>query len=371
MTQPIAIPAHVAAKLDEVAARFDALSRDLESPEVAADFRRTRELSIQRAAVEPVALDWRGRQKALADADALRADLKAGPIDAEMAAMTREEIDRLEADAARLGASAIERLVGAEDRAVGSVMLEIRAGVGGDEAALWAADLLGMYQKWAARRGWSFEALEASEGGSGAAAGSGGGLKSAVINVQGEGVWSELAHEAGTHCVKRVPATETQGRIHTSTATVAVLPEPEEVELKIDPSEVREDITTAQGPGGQNVNKVATAVKLLHIPTGIEVRMQESKSQRQNREKAWRLLRARLYELEMERKHAERAKARTAQIGAGDRAERIRTYRWKEGQAVDHRLNSAFNLQELLAGQTQELAAALTRMETEKRVAEL
>jgi len=226
-----------------------------------------------------------------------------------------------------------------------------------------------MYRRHAAQRGWTFELMELSESVSGAA---GGGIKGATVNVAGEGVWSALAFEAGVHCVKRVPATEAQGRIHTSTATVAALPEPEEIELKINPEDVRVDVTTAQGPGGQNVNKVATAVKLLHIPTGIEVRMQESKSQQQNREKAWRLLRARLYDLELQKRRAERDAARSAQIGAGERSERIRTYRYKESIAVDHRLEQqSFNLKDLLAGDMDELHAALRKQDIAERLAAL
>lgn len=360
------------AKLEELAARFDALTRDLDDPAVASDFRRVRDVSIKRAAIEQVVADYRRMLAAMREADDLRAAIaQAGKPggDRDLADMAREDLPRVEGEIERLGKSAIGRLVNADDQAVGSVMLEIRAGVGGDEAAIWAGDLLAMYQKRAARKGWSFETLDLSEGGAGAAASSG--VKSAVVNVAGPGVWAELLHEAGTHCVKRVPATETQGRIHTSTATVAALPEPEEIDLKIDPSDVMEDITTAQGPGGQNVNKVATAVHLIHKPTGVEVRMQESKSQRQNREKAWRLLRARLYELELQKRAAERAKARNAQIGVGDRSERIRTYRYKEGQAVDHRLNKAFNLGEVLEGAADDLAEALQAEETARRLAEL
>lgn len=372
MGSPPPLTPAVLVKLEELAARHDALSRELDDPAVAADYRRARDVSIRRAALEPVVGDYRRMLAAQREAADLRAAVDAGAApggDRDLAAMAREELPRVEAEIDRLGKAAIGRLVNADDQAVGSVMLELRAGVGGDEAALWASDLLAMYQKRAARKAWDFEVLELSEGGAGAA--SGGGVKSAVVNVAGPGVWAELLHEAGTHCVKRVPATETQGRVHTSTATVAVLPEPEEIDLKIDPADVMEDITTAQGPGGQNVNKVATAVHLIHEPTGVEVRMQESKSQRQNREKAWRLLRARLYELELQKRAAERARARNSQIGAADRSERIRTYRYKEGQAVDHRLNRAFNLGDVLQGAGDDLAEALQAEETARRLAEL
>jgi peptide chain release factor 1 len=201
-----------------------------------------------------------------------------------------------------------------------------------------------------------------------------GGIKSAILRVSGEGAFAALAHESGTHQVKRVPATEAQGRVHTSTATVAVLPEPEEIEVRIDPGEVREMITTAQGPGGQNVNKVATAVHLIHKATGLEVRIQDTKSQSQNREIAWRLLRARVYDLQKARADAERAEARNAMIGTARRAEKIRTYRYKENLVVDHRLGAAegsFNLSEIMQGRMQPLLDALTEQETARRLAAL
>lgn len=198
-----------------------------------------------------------------------------------------------------------------------------------------------------------------------------GGFKLAIFIIRGEGVWAQLGYEGGTHQVKRIPATESQGRIHTSTATVAVLPEPEEIEITIDQNDVKEMITTAQGPGGQNVNKVATAVHLIHQPTGIEVRMQNTKSQSQNRVLAWQLLRARLFEKQKAQAEAERAESRSSMIGSGSRAEKIRTYRYKDNLVVDHRISANFNLGEIMAGRMQPMIDELIEHDTAQRLTAL
>lgn len=351
------------AKLREAALQRAEVATQLEDVAVLSDHRRVRDLSIRKAALDPIADAFDRYLRLQTEAADLRAVIATGGDgDAEFVEMARADLPRVESDAALVLDRALSGLVNATDRSVGSVMLEIRAGAGGDEATIWANDLFGMYQRFAARRGWRFDPVELTS------EPAVGGVRAAIVNVTGEGVWSELAQEAGTHCVKRVPATEAQGRVHTSTATVAVMPEPKEVELKLDPAEVVEHVTTAQGPGGQNVNKVATAVHLIHKPTGIEVRMQETKSQSQNREKAWRLLRARLYELELAKQRAETSAQRLAQIGSGDRSERIRTYRYKENQAVDHRLNESFGLQEVLAGDLDAVVKALVDQETARRL---
>lgn len=348
-------------KLEQLDAQYRALERELLLPEVLSDHRRIRDLSVRRAAIEPLVSQFRAYRDEIRQASELRT-IAEEEADPELADLARAELPGREARARIMLESIQKQFVTSADRAVGSIILELRAGVGGDEAAIWAGDLLEMYRRFAAGKGWEVQEMHVSPSEQG-------GFKTAIVRIAGPGVWSELGYEGGTHQVKRVPATEAQGRVHTSTATVAVLAEPQDIEVEIGPGDVREMITTAQGPGGQNVNKVATAVHLIHEPTGIEVRMQDTKSQSQNREKAWRLLRARLYEYQKAKAEAERAQARSSMIGGARRAEKIRTYRYKENAVVDHRLGQSFNLTEIMAGRLQPLVDGLIEQDTAERLA--
>lgn len=351
------------AKLEELAQQHDELERQLADPAVASDPEKLRVLGTRRAALAELVRRyrrWKKRRRQISDNEQIIAE----EADEELVELARAELPDLEREAEELLERIANELVTADDRAIGAVILEVRAGAGGAEAALWAGDLLAMYQQYAQRHDWTFETLSASPGEQG-------GVRQAVVSVRGLGVWQGLGYEGGVHCVKRVPATEAQGRVHTSTATVAVLPEPEQLEIEIPPDEVEIHVTTAQGPGGQNVNKVATAVHMIHRPTGIEVRMQESKSQHQNRQRAWQVLRARVHDHHERQAAAERAEQRSGMIGRGERSERIRTYRFKENVAVDHRLGRSFNLQGVLAGELDELLEALIAEDRAQRLANL
>ena len=350
-------------KLDELAKQYDVLEKQLADPDVLADHRLVGQLSIKRAGLADLVERYR-RYQALQDQLAEHKKIIADNQDPELVELASGELPQLTHQARALIEAIANELVTADDRSVGSVILELRAGTGGAEAALWAGDLFQMYQHYASKQDWTFSIMSFSPGEQG-------GIRHAVANVVGLGVWQGLGYEGGVHCVKRVPATEAQGRIHTSTATVAVLPEPDQVQINIPDSDVQIHITTAQGPGGQNVNKVATAVHMVHLPTGIEVRMQESKSQHQNRAKAWQLLRARVYAEVQRQKDAERAATRSQMIGSGGRSERVRTYRYKENIVVDHRLGQSFNLRPLLEGQLDALVEALIAQDRAGRLAAL
>jgi peptide chain release factor 1 len=287
-----------------------------------------------------LAQEWR---QAKADLDAARNDSEL----AEMAGDYETEVARLEEE---LKLALAERDP-ADDK---DVIVEIRQGVGGDEAALWAAELQRMLQRYAERRGFAFEQLEAN-------ANEGGGLKEGVFAIKGDGAYSVFKFEGGTHRVQRVPETESAGRIHTSTATVAVMPEAEDVDVAIDENDLKIDVFRSSGPGGQSVNTTDSAVRITHVPTGIVVAMQDERSQLQNREKAMRVLRARLYEAERERQAAEQAAARSAQVGTGARAEKIRTYNFPENRVTDHRIKlTTYRLDQVLAGDLDEYTDALT-----------
>src|SRR5687767_3325961 len=281
-----------------------------------------------------------------------------------MAAEARAEVERLESSIAQLEVQLQPALVPQDPLDERNAIIEIRAGTGGDEAALFAADLFRMYTRFAERQRWKLDVLSSSDGVSG-------GLKEAIVSIEGKGVYSRLKYESGVHRVQRVPATEASGRIHTSTATVAVLPEAEEVDIQVNEKDLRVDTFCSSGPGGQSVNTTYSAIRITHIPTGTVVSQQDEKSQIKNRAKAMKVLRARLYEMEMQKQHDAIAKDRRTQVGTGERSEKIRTYNFRENRITDHRIGHTMHqLTQALDGDIAELIDAATTFFTSEKLNE-
>jgi peptide chain release factor 1 len=349
-------------RLEAVEARYEELTRELSSPEVASDHARLRDLGRQHHELEEIVSVYRQWKKALADAEDARA-LTRDEQDPETREYFRQEAERAARDSRELEARLEVLLLPKDPNDEKNVILEIRAGTGGQEAALFAADLLGMYRRYAERRSWKTEVLSSSPSDLA-------GFKEIVISVQGDGAYSRLKHESGVHRVQRIPETESGGRIHTSTATVAVLPEAEEVEVDIPADDVEIQVFRSSGPGGQSVNTTDSAVRLTHKPTGIVISVQEERSQRQNKEKAFRYLRARLFQMEQERRQQEEAAARRAQVGTGERSEKIRTYNYPQNRVTDHRIGlTSHRLQEILQGDIDEFVDALVNRERSDQLA--
>ncbi|MFC2734168.1 MAG: peptide chain release factor 1 [Oribacterium sp.] len=351
--------------LEEVRRHYEELMLSLTRPELSNDIARYRKLIREQSELEPLYKTYLAFRKAEeSERDAL--ELLQKEKDPELLEMAKEELQNAKEEQASLGEKLRLLLLPKDENDDKNIVMEIRGGAGGEEAALFAAELYRMYMSYAERRGFRTELVSFHETGLG-------GLKEVIFIVDGQGAYSRLKYESGVHRVQRVPETESGGRIHTSTATVAVMPEAGEVEVEIKPSDVRMEVFRSSGAGGQHINKTSSAVRLIHIPSGMVAECQEERSQLQNREKAMRLLRARLYEIESRKRHEESAAEKRSQLGTGERSEKIRTYNFPQGRVTDHRIKlSLYCLEEILGGDldplidpliTAEQAEKLSRME--------
>jgi len=352
-------------KLDQLDTRYQEMTRDLSTPEVISDSPRFQKLAKQHADLEVIVIkhrEYKQIEKDLAGAHQMVVESE----DAEMRHMAQEEEKQLTERKAAVEHELKLLLLPKDPNDEKNIILEIRAGTGGDEAAIFAGDLFRMYSRYAESQRWKVEVLESSPS-------SMGGVKEIVAAIQGNKVYSKLKYESGVHRVQRVPATETQGRIHTSAATVAVLPEADEIDIKIEPKDLRIDTFCSSGPGGQSVNTTYSAVRITHLPTGLVVSQQDEKSQIKNRAKAMRVLRSRLYEMELEKQQAAITAERRGQIKTGDRSEKIRTYNYPQNRVTDHRIGLTIHqLTEVMDGKLVPLVDGLvTHYEAERLKQEL
>ena len=338
-------------RLKEMEARFEQIERELADPSLTNRPDDLRSLGKEHSELKGVVEAWRSYRRAADDLEEARSMLSGTTGDER--AYVEEEIAAQEATLTRLGAQITDALIPKDPNDERNVIVEIRAGAGGDEAGLFAADLFRMYSRYAEGKRWKLETLTSNETGIN-------GLKEITFAIKGKGAWSRLKHEAGVHRVQRVPVTESSGRIHTSAAAVLVLPEAEEVDVEIDPKDLKIDVYRSSGPGGQSVNTTDSAVRIKHLPTGVEVACQDEKSQLQNKEKAMRILRARLLQMKQEEQQQQQAAERKSQVRSADRSERIRTYNFNENRVTDHRINlTIYRLAEILEGDLDDLVDAL------------
>jgi peptide chain release factor 1 len=337
-------------KLQEIEQRFERLTADLSNPEVIADRARFSQVARERSQLEPLVeafRDFRRVRTELQDNKALLEDK-----DPDVRAMAKDELPALQARVDQLEARLKILLLPRDPNDERSVILEVRAGAGGDEAGLFAAELLRMYLRYAERKGWKTSLMDTGENAAG-------GIKDASVTIEGDGVFSFLKYESGVHRVQRVPATEAQGRIHTSTATVSVMPEAEDLDVQINPADIQMDVMRSTGAGGQSVNTTDSAVRLTHKPTGVVVKCQQEKSQLKNRAMAMKMLRAKLYEMELEKQRSARDAQRKSHVGTGDRSEKIRTYNFPQDRLTDHRIGlTRHNLSAVMDGDIDDVVTA-------------